>query len=83
MLGASIEALDALSQWDVESIETALREALLEGLGLKPRVAFGALRVAVTGAAVSPPLFESMDLLGRDRTMARLRTAFGQLPGVG
>jgi glutamyl-tRNA synthetase len=83
VLGAAIEALDALGGWDAGAIEAALRQALLEGLGLKPRVAFGSLRVAVTGAAVSPPLFESMELLGRERAMARLRTAFGQLPGVG
>ena len=52
-----------------------LKGALIDGLGLKPRKAFGPIRVAVTGAAVSPPLYESMELLGRDRSMRRLREA--------
>jgi glutamyl-tRNA synthetase len=56
-------------------IETALRERLVEQLGLKPRHAFGPVRVAVTGARVSPPLFESMELLGRERSLMRLRAA--------
>ena len=45
----------------------------MDGLELKPRKAFGPIRVAVTGASVSPPLFESMELLGRDRSLRRLR----------
>jgi glutamyl-tRNA synthetase len=49
--------------------------ALVDDLGLKPRNAFGPIRVAVTGRTVSPPLFESLELLGRDRTLARLRAA--------
>ena len=57
-----------LTQTGVET-----RAALIDGLGLKPRTAFGALRVAVSGRRVSPPLFESMELLGRDSTLARLR----------
>jgi glutamyl-tRNA synthetase len=52
-----------------------LRAALVEGLGLKPRKAFGPIRVAITGRAVSPPLFESMQILGRERSLARLRAA--------
>ena len=52
--------------------------ALLEGLDLKPRKAFGPIRVAVTGATVSPPLFESLELLGRDRSLRRLREARGR-----
>jgi glutamyl-tRNA synthetase len=47
----------------------------VDGLGLKPRNAFGPVRVAITGRRVSPPLFESMELLGRDRSLARLRSA--------
>ena len=54
-------------------IEMALKVALLENLALKPRKAFGPIRVAATGASVSPPLFESLELLGRDRSLARLR----------
>ena len=42
-------------------------------MGLKPKLAFGPVRVAVTGRRVSPPLFESLELLGRDRTLNRLR----------
>ncbi len=57
------------------AIEEALRAALVEGLGLKPRHAFGPVRVAITGRRVSPPLFESMELLGRERSLARLRIA--------
>jgi glutamyl-tRNA synthetase len=72
ILDASRQALQAVEPWDAASIETALREALVEQLGLKPRLAFGPTRVAVTGRRVSPPLFESMELLGRDRTLARL-----------
>jgi glutamyl-tRNA synthetase len=75
VLDAAIAALDALPEWTVAGIENALKEALVDGLGLKPRKAFAPVRVAVTGRTVSPPLYESMELLGRDRTMARLRRA--------
>ena len=44
----------------------------MDGLGLKPRVAYGPVRVAVTGGDVLPPLFESIALLGRERTLERL-----------
>ena len=74
---ASYAALAGLPEWSTEAIETALREALVEGLGLKPRLAFGPVRVAVTGRRVSPPLFESMELLGRERSLARLQGALG------
>jgi glutamyl-tRNA synthetase len=72
---AAHDALEGLRTWSTAEIETALREALVEDLGLKPRVAFGPVRIAVTGRKVSPPLFESLELLGRDRSLARLRTA--------
>jgi glutamyl-tRNA synthetase len=75
VLEAAIAALDTLESWDHESIEATLRTALIESLGLKPKVAFGAVRVAVTGRRVSPPLFESMELLGRDTSLDRLRAA--------
>jgi glutamyl-tRNA synthetase len=58
-------------QWDAEAIEAALRE-LPEALGLKPKAVFQAVRVAVTGSTVSLPLFESIELLGRERTLARI-----------
>jgi glutamyl-tRNA synthetase len=75
VLAAALPALEALPSWDAASIEAALRAALVEGLALKPRNAFGPIRVAVTGRVVSPPLFESLELLGRDRALARLRAA--------
>jgi glutamyl-tRNA synthetase len=73
VLDASIEALSGLGDWTAESIEQALKAALIEGLGLKPRKAFAPVRVAVTGRTVSPPLYESMELLGRERSLSRLR----------
>jgi len=76
VLRTSLEALDELPSWSTEQIEAALRVALIEGMGLKPRKAFGPVRAAVTGKTVSPPLFESMELLGRERSLARLRGAF-------
>jgi len=75
VLDAASTALDALPEWTVAGIEAALKDALVEGLGLKPRKAFAPVRVAVTGRTVSPPLYESMELLGRDRTLYRLRRA--------
>ena len=75
VLEAANEALSSLTDWTTAAIDEALRAALIEGLGLKPKVAFTAIRVAVTGRRVSPPLFESIELLGRDRTLARLRSA--------
>lgn len=72
---ASHDALAAVQTWDTDSIEAALRRALVEGLGLKPRNAFGPVRVAVTGRRISPPLFESLELLGRDRSLQRLAAA--------
>ncbi|MGV9797038.1 glutamate--tRNA ligase [Mycobacterium sp. NPDC003449] len=75
VLDAALSALEPVSQWVTADIEAALKAALLDGLELKPRKAFGPIRVAVTGATVSPPLFESMELLGRERSLARLRAA--------
>jgi len=81
-LDAGIAALESVGEWTTENIENALSGALIDDLGLKPRKAYGALRVAVSGAAVSPPLFESMELLGRESTLARLRSAREQTPYV-
>ena len=72
---AARDALAALDSWDTAAIEEALRAALVEELGLKPRNAFGPVRVAVTGSRISPPLFESLELLGRERSLARLEGA--------
>ena len=75
VVAQALEALRGLSDWSHEAIEAALRSALIEKLGLKPRVAFGPVRIAVTGSHISPPLFESMELLGKDRSIARLTAA--------
>ena len=79
VLDAGLAALEPLDPFEPAAIEEALRAALVDGLGLKPRIAFGALRVAVSGRRVSPPLFESMQLLGRDSTLARVRALRGSL----
>jgi glutamyl-tRNA synthetase len=71
-------ALADLPDWTTAAIETALRGALIDGLGLKPRLAFTPVRIALTGSRISPPLFESMELLGRDISMARLAAALDQ-----
>ncbi|WP_328292125.1 glutamate--tRNA ligase [Kineococcus sp. NBC_00420] len=73
VLDASLGALEALPQWSTAELETALRAAVVDGLGIKPKFAFAPLRTAVTGRRVSPPLFESMEILGRESSLARLR----------
>ncbi|CAN5176547.1 glutamate--tRNA ligase [soil metagenome] len=72
VVAAAHTALEGLENWSTEDIEGALRTALIEGLELKPRLAFGPVRVAITGSRISPPLFESLELLGRDKSLARL-----------
>ena len=75
VLDAATAALAELDDWSTPAIEEALKTALVEGLGRKPRQAFGPVRVAISGRTVSPPLYESIELLGRERTLARLRAA--------
>jgi glutamyl-tRNA synthetase len=77
VVAAAREALGDLPEWTTETIEAALRARLVEELGLKPRNAFGPVRVAVTGSRVSPPLFESLELLGRETSLTRLTNAAG------
>lgn len=72
VLEASRRALAELETFDTAAIEQVLRDVLVDGLGIKPRFAFTPLRVAVTGRRISPPLFESMELLGRDAVLARI-----------
>lgn len=72
VLDAAAEVLPAVAPWNTENIEAALRAKLIDGLGLKPRLAFGPLRAAISGRRISPPLFESMELLGRESTMVRI-----------
>ena len=74
VLGEAELALAAVEPFTAEAIEQALR-ALSEQLALKPRDAFQPIRVAVTGSKVSPGLFESIVLLGRDATLERIRRA--------
>jgi glutamyl-tRNA synthetase len=74
-VAAALDALREVTEWRASAIEEALRAALVDGLGLKPKHAFGPVRVAVTGRTVSPPLFESLELLGRDRSLRRLEAA--------
>lgn len=73
VLTAALEALARIDQWDTSGIEDALKSALIDGLELKPRKAFGPVRVAATGSSISPPLFESLGLLGRERSLERLQ----------
>jgi glutamyl-tRNA synthetase len=75
VLSVSLERLTGLAEWNHESIEAVLRTALIEELGLKPRIAFGAVRIAVTGSHISPPLFESMALLGSAKSLERIKAA--------
>jgi glutamyl-tRNA synthetase len=74
VLTAARDALERIpgEAWTHVEIEEALRDAIVDGLGLKPRVAFGPVRVAISGRRVSPPLFESMQILGRVDSLARL-----------
>jgi glutamyl-tRNA synthetase len=80
-LVASAQALQELSTFDEESIEGTLR-GLVDASGYKIRDYFGALRIALTGKRVSPPLFETMAILGRDDTVRRLQRAADALDGA-
>ena len=81
VLAAARDALDRLpaDAWTHDQIEEALRGALVDGLGLKPRVAFGPVRTAISGRRVSPPLFESMQILGKIDSIDRIDRLAGQL----
>jgi glutamyl-tRNA synthetase len=74
VLAAAEETLAGVEPFTAEAIEQALRD-LADRVGQKPRQAFQPIRVAVTGSTVSPGLFESIELLGRDETLARIRDA--------
>jgi glutamyl-tRNA synthetase len=77
VLGDAEQVLAQTEPFTAESIEQSLRE-LAERLELKPRDAFQPIRVAVTGSKVSPGLFESIELLGREQTLERIRSARGE-----
>jgi len=74
VLGEAEDALAQIEPFTSDAIEESLR-AVSERLELKPREAFQPIRVAVTGSRISPGLFESIELLGRERTLERLRRA--------
>ncbi|MBD7994501.1 glutamate--tRNA ligase [Arthrobacter sp. Sa2CUA1] len=73
VLDATLAALEPVEEWTAENIQAALRQALVEEMGIKPRLAFGPVRTAVSGRRISPPLFESMVILGKDSSLARIR----------
>ncbi len=75
LLQVAFDRLQSVSEWNHDSIEAVLRTALIEEMGLKPRIAFSAVRIAVTGSHISPPLFESMELLGRESSLSRLKSS--------
>ncbi|GAB4000277.1 glutamate--tRNA ligase [Nocardioides marmoraquaticus] len=76
VVDAAREALEGIDgAWSTAAIEQALRERLVEQMELKPRLAFGPVRVAITGRQVSPPLFESLEILGREESLRRLTSA--------
>jgi glutamyl-tRNA synthetase len=72
VLDQAVNALEAVGEWSAAAIEAALRASLVEEMGLKPRVAFTPVRTAIAGRRVSPPLFESMEVLGRESSLRRL-----------
>ena len=78
VLKVALSKVEALSSWDHASIESSLRVALIEELGLKPRIAFSALRIALTGSHISPPLFESLQLLGKERSIDRIKAVISK-----
>jgi glutamyl-tRNA synthetase len=72
ILKRSVKELETVSDWTHTSIEAVLRASLIEEMALKPRIAFTALRIATTGSTISPPLFESMELLGKEACLLRI-----------
>jgi glutamyl-tRNA synthetase len=79
ILDAAVGALERLNDWSHEEIERVLRAELIDGAGLKPRVAFGVLRTAISGRRISPPLFESMEIIGKESSIARIERLAARL----
>ncbi|GEB24070.1 glutamate--tRNA ligase [Brevibacterium sp. BDJS002] len=79
VLAASIEVLEATGDWTTDTLHSVLQAKLVDEMEIKPRLAFGPLRVAVSGRKVSPPLFESMEILGKDSSLTRLRALAASL----
>ena len=80
VVDAAIEVVEGV-MFDAASIQAGLRERIVDGMGIKPKFAFAPIRVAMSGRKVSPPLFESMEILGRDASLARLRALRVRLAG--
>ena len=78
VLKVALAKVESLTDWDHQSIEAVLRKALIDELGLKPRIAFSSLRIAVTGSHISPPLFESLELLGKERSITRIKAVISK-----
>ena len=72
IVAAAIASLESLEDFTTEAIHQALSDALVDGLGEKPRNAFGPVRTAISGRRVTPPLFECMEILGKEQSLARL-----------
>jgi glutamyl-tRNA synthetase len=79
---AAQERLTSLDAWEVEPIEAAMRAAC-DDTGLKPRAVFTPVRVAISGSTVAPGLFESLAVLGREESLARIETARRNLEADG
>ncbi len=79
VLAASIEVLEGLDEWTTPKLEEVLSAKLVTEMEIKPRLAYGPLRVAVSGRKVSPPLFESLETLGKDSSLTRLKALAAQL----
>lgn len=75
VLTAAVDALEPLPEWTFAAVDGALGEAWVAGTGLNKRKAYAPVRAAVSGATIAPPLPESIALLGRERTLRRLRAA--------
>jgi glutamyl-tRNA synthetase len=82
VLTAAADALEPLEEWTTETVQGAVDAALIEGLGLKRGKAYTPLRAAVCAASIAPPLPESMALLGKERTLRRLRAAAEAVPAA-
>lgn len=85
VLDRAITEIDAVTEesFTAAALEQSLRAAIIEEMGIKPRLAFGPLRSALSGRRISPPLFESMELLGKPSTLARLRSLRERLATAG
>ena len=72
ILDAAIAVAESVP-FTTDAIQAGLRERIVEGMGIKPKFAFAPIRVGISGRRVSPPLFESMEILGRESSLAPQR----------